>query len=72
MNSKEIVVSKKTVFAIALVLVALVAVIVYGGKVSILGFGKSDRVDSSKLVAGSSEKIALLSGHGTQGNVGST
>jgi hypothetical protein len=67
MNSKEIVVSKKTVYAIALVLVALVAVIVYGGKFSILGFGKSDRVDSSNLVAGSSEKFGGCQVHCVNG-----
>ncbi len=72
MNSKEIVISKKTVYTIALVLVALVAVIAFGGKFSILGFEQSDNVDSSKLAAGSPEKFAVLSGRGTQGNVGST
>jgi hypothetical protein len=72
MNSKEIVISKRAGYAISLVLVILVALLVFGGKFSILGFGNTGNVDSSKLVAGSPEKFDVLSSHGTQGNVGST
>ncbi len=42
------------------------------GKLSIPGFGQARNVDSSKLVNGSLEKFAVLSSHGTKGNVGST
>ncbi len=72
MNYKEIVVSKKTAYTIVLVLAILVALIVLGGNLAIPGFGPSSQVDESKLVAGSPEKFAALSSHGTQGNVGST
>ncbi len=72
MNSKEIVVSKKTVYTIALALVILVALTVFAAKLSIPGFGQARNVDSSKLVNGSLEKFAVLSSHGTKGNVGST
>ncbi len=72
MNSKEIVVSKKTAYIIALLLVILVAAIAFGGKRSILGVGQSDNLATSKLAAGSPEKFAVLSSHGTQGNIGST
>ncbi len=72
MNSKEIVVSKKTVYTIALALVILVALTVFGAKLSIPGFGQARNVDSSKLVNGSLEKFAVLSSRSIQGNVGST
>ena len=72
MNSKEIVLSKRTAYLIALLLVILVAAILFGSKLSILGFGQARNVDSSNLVAGSPEKFHILASHGTQGNVGST
>ncbi len=72
MNSKEIVVSKKTALTIALVIVILVAVIVFRAKLPILGFRQSTNAANMNLVDGSSEKFDMLSSHGTQGNVGST
>ena len=72
MQSKEIVVSKKTVYIMALVFAILAALIVLGGRFSVLGFGQVPNIDSSKLVAGSPEKFDVLSSHGTRGNVGST
>ena len=72
MNSTEIVISKKLVYAIALVLVILVAVLLFAGKISIFGFGHSNNVSSTNLVAGSQEKFAFLSGKGSQRSVGST
>jgi len=65
MNSKEIVVSKKTVYAIALLIPILVALIVFGGKLSKLGFGQSDNAATMNLVDGSPEKFDMLSGRGT-------
>ena len=72
MNSKEVVVSRKTVYTIALVIAILAALIVFGGKLSKLGFGQSDNAANMKLVDGSPEKFDMLSSHSTQGNVGST
>lgn len=72
MKSKEIVISKKTVYTIAVLLAIFTALIVFGGKFSVLGIGQASDVDASKLAAGSPEKFAVLSSHGTQGNVGST
>ena len=72
MNSKEIVVSKKTAFTIALVIAILAALMMFGGKLSILGFGQSDNATNMNLVDGSPEKFDMLSSHSTQGNVGST
>ena len=69
MNSKEIVISKKRAYTIALVLAIVAALIVFGDNLSI---GQSSNVNESKLVAGSPEKFAVLSGRGTQGNVAST
>jgi hypothetical protein len=72
MNPREVVVSKKMAFIVALVFAMLVALLVFGGKLSIPGFGQSQKLDSSKLAAGSPEKFAALSNHGTEDNVGST
>lgn len=73
MDSRKVVASKKVVYIIAvLVLAILITLLVFSGKLSIPGFGKAGNRDTSKLVAGSPEKFALLSGHGTQENVGST
>ena len=72
MNNKELVVSKKTVYTIAISLVILVALLLFGGKFSILGFGQSHNAVSIDLVAGSPEKFAFLSGKGSQRSVGST
>ena len=72
MNTREIVISKKTVYTIALTLVILVAVLLFAGKISIFGFGHSNNVSSTNLVAGSQEKFAFLSGKGSQRSVGST
>jgi hypothetical protein len=72
MKSKEIVVSRKTAYTITLVLAILVALIVFGGNLAIPGLGPFSQADESRLVAGSPEKFAVLSSHGTQGNVGST
>jgi hypothetical protein len=72
MNSKEIHISKKIVYTIALALVLLVATLLFGGKLSTLGFGQSDKPVSTNLVPGSPEKFAFLSGKGSQRSVGST
>ena len=72
MNTKEIVISKKTVYMIALAVVILTALILFGEKLSILGFGQSKNVPSTELAAGSQEKFAFLSGQGSQRSVGST
>ena len=73
MDSSEVVASKKVVYIIiALVLTILITLLVFSGKLSIPGFGKARNVDTSRLVAGSPEKFAVLSSHGTQENVGST
>ncbi len=72
MNTKEIVISKKTVYIIALALVILASLLLFGGKLSIPGFRKSNNVSSTNLVAGSQEKFAFLSGQGSQRSVGST
>jgi hypothetical protein len=72
MNTKEMVISKKTVYTIGLGLVLLVAVLLFGGKLSVLGFGQSDGAVSTNLVAGSPEKFAFLSGKGGQRSIGST
>ena len=72
MNSTEIVISKKLVYALTIGLVILVAVLLFGGKLSIPGFGQSNNVSSTNLVAGSQEKFACLSGQGEQRSVGST
>ena len=72
MNSTEIVISKKLVYALTIGLVILVAVLLFGGKLSIPGFGQSNNVSSTNLVAGSQEKFAFLSGQGSQRSVGST
>jgi hypothetical protein len=72
MKSNEIVISKKTVYTIAVVVAILTALVVFGGKFSILGVGQASDVDATKLIAGSPEKFAVLSSHGTQGSVGST
>jgi len=71
-NSKEVIISRKTVYIIALVLAILVALMMFGGKLLILGFGQSDNAANMKLVDGSPEKFDMLSSHSTQGNVGST
>jgi len=72
MNSKELVVSKKTAYAITLVIAILVALVVFGIKLSKMGFGQSDNTANMNLVDGSPEKFDMLSSHGTQDNVGST
>ena len=72
MNSTEIVISKKLVYALTIGLVILVAVLLFAGKISLFGFGKSNNVSSAKLVTGSQEKFAFLSGQGSQRSVGST
>ena len=72
MNTREIVISKKTVYTIALALVILVAVLLFAGKISIFGFGHSNNVSSINLITGSQEKFAFLSGKGSQRSVGST
>ena len=72
MNSTEIVISKKLVYALTIGLVILVAVLLFGGKLSIPGFGQSNNVSNINLIAGSQEKFAFLSGNGSQRSVGST
>ena len=73
MDSRKVVASKQVVYIIAVfVLAILITLLVFSGKLSVPCFGKAGNGDTSKLVAGSHEKFALLSGHGTQGNVGST
>ncbi len=72
MNSKEVIVSRKNVYIIALVLAILVALMVFVSKLSILGFGQSNNAANMNLIDGSQEKFDMLSSHGTQGNVGST
>ena len=72
MNTREIVISKKTVYIIVLALVILVAVLLFAEKISIFGFGQSNNVSSANLAAGSQEKFAFLSGQGSQRSVGST
>lgn len=72
MNTKEIGVSKKTVYTIGLGLILLVAVLLLGGKLSVPGFGQPDEVVSTNLIDGSPEKFAFLSGKGGQRSVGST
>ena len=72
MNTKEIVISKKTVYIIALALVILASLLLFGGKLSIPGFGQSNNVSNTEMVAGSQEKFAFLSGKGSQRSVGST
>lgn len=72
MNTKEIVISRKTVYIIALALIILAVLLLFGGRLSIPGFGQSHKVTDTELVDGSPEKFAVLSSHGTQGGVGST
>jgi hypothetical protein len=72
MNTKEIVISKKTVYTILLGLVLLVALLWFGGRLSIPSIGQSDEAVSNDLVPGSQEKFAFLSGKGSQRSVGST
>ena len=72
MNSTEIVISKKLVYTVTIGLVILVAALLLAAKISIFGFGQSNNVSSTNLVAGSQEKFAYLSGQGEQRSVGST
>jgi len=69
MSTSEIVVSKKLVYGIGIGLVALVALVLFGGK-SLISNRAS--VNGNELIAGSSEKFAFLSGQGPQRSVGST
>lgn len=72
MDTKEIGISKKTIYTIALAFVILIALLLFGGKLSVHGFGSSDKAVSNDLIAGSPEKFAFLSGKGSQRSVGST
>lgn len=72
MNTKEMNVSKNPIYTIVLALVILIAVLLFVGKLSILGFGQSDEAVGNDLVSGSPEKFAFLSGKGSQRSVGST
>ena len=72
MNSTEIVISRKLVYAVITGLLILVALLLFGEKLSIPGFGQSDNASSTELAAGSQEKFAFLSGQGSQRSVGST
>lgn len=72
MNAKETGISKKSVYTIVLGIVLLVALLWFGGRLSISGIGQSEEVVSTNLVPGSPEKFAFLSGKGSQRSVGST
>jgi len=78
MNSTEIVISRKLVYAFITGSVILVALVLFGGKFLASGFGRSQDVADTvpvkniDLVAGSQEKFAFLSGQGSQRSVGST
>jgi len=72
MKATEIVISRKLVYRIVTGLVILVALLLFGGKFSIPGFGQSPIAAGIELVAGSTEKFAFLSGQDTQRSVEST
>ena len=78
MSSNKIVVSKKLVYGVAVAVGILIFILLFGGKFSAFSFGRSQNtsgtgtVDSTKLVAGSVEKFAFLSGQTGQRSVGST
>ena len=67
MNSTEIVISKKVVYAVTIGLLILIALLLF-----VPGFGQSNNASSTDLAAGSQEKFAFLSGQGSQRSVGST
>ncbi len=79
MKQNEITVSRKIVYAGAIGLVALIALLLSVGKFSAFDFGRSSNgatnnasVDTPQLVAGSPEKFDYLSGHSQPRSVGST
>ena len=69
MTTTEITVSKKFVYGIGIGFVILIALLLFAGKSWI---SNSPSVKENKLIAGSSEKFALLSGQGPPRSVGST
>lgn len=69
MNTTEIVISRKLVYRIAIGLVILVALLLFGWK-SLISDGSS--VNGNELTVGSPEKFAFLSNQGSQRSVGST
>ena len=72
MNTKEIVISKKSIYEITFMLVILAALLLFGGKFITLGFEQPDNAVNPNWGDGSPEKFAFLSGKGGQRSVGST
>ena len=72
MNTREIVISKNSIYTITLMLVILSALVLFGGKFVTLGFGQPDNAVNPNWVDGSPEKFAFLSGKVGQRSVGST
>lgn len=63
MSTMEITVSKKLLYGIGIGFVALIVLLLFGGKSLI---SNSASVNGNKLIAGSSEKFAFLSGSAAQ------
>ena len=76
MSPNEIAVSRKLVYGVSVTLGIILLLLLFGGKLSAFGFGRSQNaasaVDDTRLAAGSAEKFAYLSGQGEQRSVGST
>ena len=73
MKQAETTVSRKNLhYAIGLVIFVILLVLAIQFPLSKFGQSQNTSIDASKLVAGSAEKFAFLSGQGAQRSVGST